>query len=343
MSKKIFIGFDNSAGYASRLLKGLRQVGIKSDLYIGVLHPFNFEKSDAIVIKRPKSKWGQRIYSRYLLLKCLFKYDAFIFITARTFIKDFKDLKILRFFGKKTLMTFIGCDVQQPELTKQLNIPFSSCYECTQEYKNFVDCIPETKPLRTRKIEERIDYIVTDRALAHNLKRDYIQIIQPINLEDFEIPPPAGKSKRPVILHAPSNPGYKGTKYFISAVDRLKNEFDFECRLVKGVTINELYEEIKKADIIVDQLIQGWFGLLPLEAMAFKKPVVCYMREDLMYDMPEGCPVINTNPDTIYDVLKNLLLSPETWAGIGEAGRKYVEKYHDAKKVAKFYEDLLLK
>jgi hypothetical protein len=344
MPKKIFIGFNNSAGYGSRLLKGFRKAGIAADLYIEGFHPFDFEDSSVKVIRNPKSRWMQRFYTRYLLLKCLFKYDAFIFVSIKTFIKDYKDLKVLRFFRKKTVMILIGCDVQQPELVKNApNIAYSSCNECVQEYKDFVGCVPETKPLRTRKIEANVDYIMTDRALAHNLKREYIQTYQPINIEEFDNPEPEAVNKVPVILHAPSNPGYKGTKYFLSAVERLKEEFDFEYRLVKDVKIGELYEEIKKADLIVDQLIQGWFGLLPLEAMMFGKPVVCYMREDLMYDMPADCPVINANPDTIYNVLRKLLQAPGEWKQIGAAGRRYVEKYHDATKVAKFYEDLLLK
>ena len=90
---------------------------------------------------------------------------------------------------------------------------------------------------KTSEIEAKIDYIMTDRALAHNLKREYIQTYQPINIEEFNKTEPVTVNKVPVILHAPSNPGYKGTKYFISAVERLKEEFDFEYRLVKNVKI----------------------------------------------------------------------------------------------------------
>lgn len=341
MAKRIFIGFDNSAGYGSRLLQGFRKAGIDADQYVEVKHPFNYDLPGTKLVKSPRTKWGQRIYGRWLLLKCLFKYDAFIFVSVKTFIINYKDLPVLRFFGKKTVMILIGCDFQQPELTASFK--YSSCHECNDEYKKFVNCVPAQKPAMIKLIEARTDFLMTDRALAHNLTREFIQTYQPINLENFPAEITMTNNKIPVILHAPSNPAYKGTKYFLNAVEKLKKEYEFEYKLVRNVKVQQLYEEIQKSDIVVDQLIQGWFGLLPLEAMMLGRPVICYMRDDLMHDVPSDCPIVNANPVTIYDVLKRLLNNRESWQSLGEAGRNYVVKYHDAVKVAKFYQDLLLK
>ena len=239
-------------------------------------------------------------------------------------------------------MLFFGCDLQQPELTFREDIPFSACHNCTQEYKDFVGCVPDKKIIRTRKVENAADIIVSHLAFSDVLKRDYINIIQPINIEDFPSDIPDYNNEIPVILHAPSNFGYKGTQYLIDAVNKLKNEFNFEFRLVNNVTINELYKEIEKADLVVDQLIQGWFGMLPLEAMMYKKPVVCYVRNDVLKQLPDDFPMINANPSTIYNVLKELLQNRSKWKKIGEEGRIYVEKYHDAKNVAESYAQLLL-
>ena len=82
--------------------------------------------------------------------------------------------------------------------------------------------------------------------------------------------------------------------------------------------------------------------MLPLEAMMFEKPVVCYMRDIVVQAQPPDNPMINANPSNIYDVLKGLLENTSTWKEIGKAGRKYVVKYHDSKLIAKQYSDLLL-
>ena len=346
MSKKIFIGFNNAAGYGTRLLKGFRDIGVTADLYLQGSHPWGFDIPEAKYVKYPSKRWLQRLYVRYFLLKCLFKYDAFLFISPDTLIKDYKDFKYYKFLKKKTLMVFTGCDILQPQLTYQPHIPYSSCHECVQEFRDFVGCVPETKIYRTQKLEKLVDVIMTDKVIADSLTRDFVQVIPPIYIDDYPKEIPQTHNEIPVILHAPSNQGYKGTKHLISAIEKLENEFKFEFRLVQNVKLKELYQEISRADIVVDQMIQGWLGLLPLEAMMYEKPVVCYIREDVIKELPKDFPILNANPKTIYDVLKKFLQSykknPEEYHKIGKASRKYVEKYHDARKVARKYADLLL-
>jgi len=132
--KRIFIGFNNAAGYATRLLKGFEDAKIKADAYVEGEHVFKFSTKRLKKYNLPKSRWMQRIYTRLFFLKCFFKYDSFLFISTQTFLKDYKDLKILKFFKKRTAMIFTGCDVQQPEMTFRKDIPFSACHNCTDEY-----------------------------------------------------------------------------------------------------------------------------------------------------------------------------------------------------------------
>lgn len=343
MSKRIFIGISNTAGYGSRLLKGFINNGIEADLYLaGGEHPFKFNISHSYKIKHFPNIWINRLYKRYFLLKCLFKYKAFIFFSGDSLLHNFKDFKYYRFFRKRTMMVFLGCDLQQPELTFKEGIPFSACHNCLQEYKDFVGCVPEQKIIRTKKVEKVIDHIVSHIAFSDVLERNYINIIQPINPEDFPEFTGHTENKIPVLLHAPSNYGYKGSKYLVEAIEKLKEEFEFEFKLISNINLSTLYEEISKADLVIDQLIQGWYGMLPLEAMMFEKPVICYLRDDVVKSLPGECPVVNANPETIYSVLKTMLENRSTWKDIGRKGREYVIKYHDAKSVAKHYSELLL-
>jgi hypothetical protein len=73
----------------------------------------------------------------------------------------------------------------------------------------------------------------------------------------------------------------------------------------------------------------------------YNKTVICYLREDVRKELPDDCPIINANPSTIYDVLKELLSNSNKWQQTGEAGKKFVEKYHNAVNVAKSYYDIL--
>jgi len=68
--------------------------------------------------------------------------------------------------------------------------------------------------------------------------------------------------------------------------------------------------------------------------MALGKPVICYIHDSLLATYPEGFPIVNANPDTIEDVLEELILSPEKCHTIGKQSREYVERVHDIKAVA---------
>jgi len=56
---------------------------------------------------------------------------------------------------------------------------------------------------------------------------------------------------------------------------------------------------------------------------------------------PPELPVIHTDPDNVYQNLKMLLENSELRRELGEKGRRYVEKYHDSRKIASEFLKLL--
>jgi len=158
---------------------------------------------------------------------------------------------------------------------------------------------------------------------------------QPVNLNEIECVYPSVDNEIPIILHVPTNPEVKGTRFLQSAIDKLKAEgLKFEFRFIRQLTQSEMYKEISKADIYVDELRVGCHGVTAVETMAAGKPTLTYIREDLVEKFPSDFPIVNANPDTIYSKLKELILNAELRRDIGIKSRKYVEKYHDASVVA---------
>ena len=97
----------------------------------------------------------------------------------------------------------------------------------------------------------------------------------------------------------------------------------------------------------MDQVVGGSHGLATLEAMAFGKPVVCYIKPSLVPKFPPELPIVNANQDNLAEVLAGLLADGARRQRIGRQSRAYVEKYHDAHDVARrlvtIYEELLAK
>ena len=136
------------------------------------------------------------------------------------------------------------------------------------------------------------------------------------------------------VVHAPSRRVVKGTKYVLSTVEKLKSEgIPIELRLVEDTPHAEVRKLYEWADVLVDQLRIGWYGVLAVEVMALGKAVVCYIRDDLKHYLPHPLPLATANPDNLYHVLKDLALDPEKVRSLGLRGRKYVEEFHDPEKV----------
>ncbi|MBD3842962.1 MAG: glycosyltransferase, partial [Campylobacterales bacterium] len=147
-------------------------------------------------------------------------------------------------------------------------------------------------------------------------------------------------SKKITFVHAPSNRIVKGTKYIISAIEKLKSQgYDIDLHLVEGMTNEQALEIYKTADVIIDQLLAGWYGAFAVECMSMGKPVVAYIREsDLRHvdiSMKDEIPIINSNPETIYKTVKSLVeAGKEKLYDIGQDSREFCLKWHEPKYIA---------
>lgn len=336
--RKVFLGLENIAGIFTSLKKGFEQNGISAEFYSLNEHIFGY-KTDK-VISYSDNVIVRKFQKFFLLLKLLFKFDFFIFDSTGSLLPGFKDVKLFRFFGRKAMVIFTGCDIRLPQRVEQFK--WNPCRECTDGYKNFVGCVLATKPEKIKNIEDKFDVIVSAEEAAGSLNRDYNPTLFPVDIDKFKYTG-SNPGKKLRILHAPSHPEYKGTKYVLKAIEKLKTEFEFEFNIIQDVKADELYKEIEKTDLVIDQMLVGFYGLLSIESMAMGKPVVCYLRPDILERSPADMPVINADPDTLYSVLKEILLSPEKLVDIGKRSREYIENHHDAKIIAKQYYELLEK
>ena len=138
-----------------------------------------------------------------------------------------------------------------------------------------------------------------------------------------------------MVVHAPTDRAVKGSRHVIEAVELLRAEgVRVRLELLEGLTHDKVRELTGAADIVVDQLMIGWYGGFAVEAMALAKPVVCFIRED---QNPFGAslPIVRATPSTLVDRLRELLADPARLAELGAAGRKFVETEHDPRRLAR--------
>ena len=154
-----------------------------------------------------------------------------------------------------------------------------------------------------------------------------------LDLREFD-PQPPSDNPRPLVVHAPSNREKKGTRYVIEACEQLPVELD----IVEGVPHEEARARYARADIVVDQLNAGWHGVFALEAMALGKPVVTYLKPEIVDRSAAGfgvrIPIVPATKETLVDALRPLVESPALRREVGAASRTYVEQVHDIDRVA---------
>jgi glycosyltransferase involved in cell wall biosynthesis len=146
-------------------------------------------------------------------------------------------------------------------------------------------------------------------------------------------PAPPSVSARPVVLHAPSSRSRKGTDDVVAACEKL----GLELELVEGVDHRAAFERYRAADIVVDQLNAGWYGMFAIETMALGKPVVTFLHEEAVRRTEEAfgveLPLVHATRDSLADVLQRLVDAPEERRRIGAASRAYVERVHNLSSV----------
>jgi glycosyltransferase involved in cell wall biosynthesis len=147
-------------------------------------------------------------------------------------------------------------------------------------------------------------------------------------------PLPSEDLPRPVVLHAPSSRRRKGTEHVISACEGL----DVELDIVEGLRHDEARRHYERADIVVDQLNAGWYGIFALEAMALGKPVLSYLRDEAVQETERALgvevPIVRITEETLRDRIAELAGSPDERRRIGASSRAYVEQVHDANRGA---------
>ncbi|MGE0500676.1 MAG: glycosyltransferase [Rhizobiaceae bacterium] len=252
----------------------------------------------------------------------------------------YADLPLLKRLGKTLVVSWQGDDARQGDRSREL-FDTSIAKDVGSGYYT-----ADSDVWKRRVIERFARYADRHYALNPDLMHVLPEGTRFLPYASFD---PAGVTPRfPLvdagqalrIAHAPTNRDAKGTRYVLEAVDRLRAEgASFEFDLIEKVDRSESLRRLAAADIVVDQLLVGWYGGLGLEAMSLGKVVVAYIRDSDLRFLPsefrEALPVVVANPDTVTDVLRGLLNGPRhALHDIGVSSRRFAEGFHSPDRIA---------
>lgn len=329
----------NSAGWTTAVSRAQRKLGYKSDVLIFYQNYINYE-CDIILNLDQKPLVMRPILRLVYFIKCFFAYDVFHFHFGQSLLHFNLDLPILKFFRKKVVMHYWGSDVIQTDLARQYTL-------FTEEV--FQKVYPEVDNEKRRKklawIARHVGCaIVGDYSLLPYAPQSKV-VRQTINLDNLPFVGCDFKNHQKLrIIHAPSKRLIKGTKYILETIQQLKKAgYKFEFVLVEKKSNQEALAIYKTADIVIDEIMQGPYGILAIECMALGKPVIC-RRDEKLEKYYKNLPIINANRTNLQESLIKLIENPKLRQRLGVLGRKYVEENHDpiniAKQMIKIYKSL---
>jgi hypothetical protein len=289
----------NTAGIPWTNVQALRERGVDAQLVVFNRYKLHPEADRSL--ERRGGLLRRQATQWRALLELLPRTDVFHFYFGLTLVPRALQFPLLRALRKKSVLHYLGSDIRG-KAPSELAYGRKAGAQVVGSY-DAIRWVPEAEVIPTA-----ID----------------VRAIAPI--------PPTDRS-RPVIVHAPSSRARKGTEFVLQACEDL----NAELVIVEGLDHNEAFERFREADIVVDQLNSGWYGVFAIECMALGKPVVGYLHEEAArrteaaFGLP--VPIVRATKDDLRERLEPLVASADERRRVGAASRAYAEHVHDLERM----------
>ena len=346
----------NNGSRTSHTVRALRQQGADA---FGLVRTQSLAQASAgLKIINLGSRLGSKYSAQLLLaafpwlyyfLKFVHWADVLHWYTGAMALPLGLDLAVVKSLGKPGVVEWQGSDIRVPEVEFAENPYYTAVYYNGYEYQ-YRESLQQSRQLQQRFADAGFA-CMAPIGMVQYVQKDifpHVYVLpRRLILSDYQPVFPSAEMAKPIIVHAPTAPVTKGTEAVLRTVEQLKTKYDFEFRLIQGMSRVQAIQLMTQADVFLDQFVLGDFGSASLEAMALGKPAVCYIKPTLAAQYPSDLPIVKATQETLTDVLEQLITNGKWRSELGRRGRAYVEKHHDAFqitcKLKDIYQELLQK
>jgi glycosyltransferase involved in cell wall biosynthesis len=239
---------------------------------------------------------------------------------------------------KRRVITFVGSEIRRPAVSQEYNPYYNLAYlDPAYEYREMEDS-NDSLQRQEKFIRMGFELLVWDT--FHYIEKQYSQRMHIIPHASINVI----EGKRSVqgrstinIVHAPTAPIAKGSRYIIEAVGKLQEKYPFvHFQLLTNISNVEYQQAVGDCDIYVDQLIWGAYGVAAQQALQMGKVVVCYLNKNISRRIyPEDVPIQQATVDTIGEVLEKLISDVASLEAIQKRSVDYFNRMHEVNQVAR--------
>lgn len=138
----------------------------------------------------------------------------------------------------------------------------------------------------------------------------------------------------PTVLHAPSSGAVKGTDLIDPILTKMHQAGLIRYVAKRGASHSEMPALVRAADVVVEQIRTGSYGVAAVEAMAAGKIVVGHVAVDVRAKVPDVVPIVEAPPEDFEDVIWSIGTNPSLYRDHMRRGPAFARAWHDGRKSA---------
>jgi hypothetical protein len=143
----------------------------------------------------------------------------------------------------------------------------------------------------------------------------------------------------PIVVHAPSSAGLKGTEAIRPIMKRLVDEGLIEYRELHGIPAARMPETYGAADIVLDQFSLGIYGVAASEALAAGRVLISHVGDFTRRVVRERAgrelPIVEARAGELDRAIRAVLADRERYAALAASGPDFVRAVHSGRESAR--------
>ncbi|MGD9036507.1 MAG: hypothetical protein PVF10_08120 [Syntrophobacterales bacterium] len=331
------------------LAQGERSLGLNSQVLYTYTNWLDYPNDICLNLERVNSRLVKlkKLSSTFFAIRD--KFDVFHFNFGQSLINTEKLGMIqveIPFYPQKAklFVTYNGCDARQkyPTVARR---EISACHshDCFDGVCNS----GKRDRMRRKGIAKMAKYVrhmwAVNPDLLHFLPKEKASFLPYAVILDKSSPKkPTFDKKKLKVVHAATDRAAKGSDIIIAAMEQVKKTAasKVEFQVIENLPHQQATKVYREADLIIDQVLVGWYGGIAVEVMSMGKPVICRIEEEDLHFIPKQMAAdlkdafIQGEETNLKEVILRCIEDREFLQRKSEAGLDYARTWHDPKYVA---------
>lgn len=373
MTRRVFLGLIEVAGYFSNLERGFLELGTDARLHDLSANPLGYGRAGVAESHRRRARlltwadaepgsirrrlWGlalkmsriaRSVRALALLPFALARYNSFVLAGGGMFLGG-RELWLMRALRKRVIVVFTGSDHRPPYLNgiwvrEAQTVGYRTIARDARRIRD-----------RVRRAEKWADVVVALPASAQFHQRDFVNVTaigfpfsgSASTPRDRHASSPTDPADAVIVLHAPTNPASKGSAEIRAAIKSLQAKgIMITYKEIRGRPHAEVIEAIQACDLVVDEVYSDApMAAFATEAAFYGKPVVVtgYFAPHLheVLAPPQVPPTLFKLPSDLTSSIELLVNDIDLRTDLGQRARTFVTTKWSPRGVAGRFSRLL--